>query len=79
MSRKRRNIFEDNPVVASDEQDTPRGTWEAIQGKVHPSIVNIGKGGLGKAKHPHWRNSGKQRSRLDRIASTSHKHLEAKP
>jgi hypothetical protein len=78
MGKKHKTTAKNNARRIS-EQQTPRNTWEATQGKVTPTIVEIGKDGLGKAKHPHWRNDAAHRGRLDQAAKIANRHQQVKP
>jgi hypothetical protein len=82
--------FEQNPTKTF-EQQTPRSTWEGMQGKVGPSKTQSGeadgppsivedKGGqAGIARHPHWRKHPEQRARMHVIANKAHAHTKVKP
>jgi DNA-binding PadR family transcriptional regulator len=61
------------------EEQSDRSTWEPTEGRIAPTIVTLGKDGLGKAKHPHWRHSAHHRKRLDALAKDAHKHVNVRP
>ena len=78
MHKKRAKGFEDNSMRTFESQ-TPRETWEAMQNKVAPMIVEIGKKALVQGKHPAWRNTARQRTRMDAVAKAAHRHLKVRP